>query len=348
MQQISHCIDTLALEETLVVSIADSLYSTQACRELVSKKPNWVHLFRLNSTRNLYATVQSTESSVGNKKRYGARMKLNDAATHAIADEVVEHTILTPKGKRLTASIKRFNNRLLRGSRQFKGYEHPLTVLQVTLHDEHGNPVYKHPLWLGIAGNRRHEITGTEAYEYYKGRYDIEHFFRFGKDKLLLDAYQTPDVSHESAWWRLTSLSYVQLYLSRKSVRLLPKKWERYLPSYQSDTGHATVATPSQTQRGFSEVLNAIGTPAKPCVPRGNPKGRAAGEMQTKRQRHATIFKTQRKEKTGKNSIISDSEKSSNNSVPQKIGQLVSRVKTRLEKMDCTPKTFYELLLTAT
>ena len=31
---------------------------------------------------------------------------------------------------------------------------------------------------------------------------------------------------------------------------------------------------PSQTQRSFANILEMIGTPAKPSIPRGNPKGR--------------------------------------------------------------------------
>ena len=50
----------------------------------------------------------------------------------------------------------------------------------------------------------------------------------------MLDAYQTPEPEHEEDWWRVSSLAYLQLYLARMSVPLLPKKWERYLPSYKN------------------------------------------------------------------------------------------------------------------
>ncbi len=35
-------------------------------------------------------------------------------------------------------------------------------------------------------------------------RYDMEHLFRFGKQKLLMTAYSTPDVEHEENWFKLT------------------------------------------------------------------------------------------------------------------------------------------------
>ena len=77
---------------------------------------------------------------------------------------------------------------------------------------------------------------------------------------MLLDAYQTPEPEHEEDWWKVSSLGYLQLYLARMSVPLLPKKWERYLPSYKnkSKSSIVDIATPAQTQRGFSEVLSKV------------------------------------------------------------------------------------------
>lgn len=106
MSQIKDCIQTLGLQDKLVVSIGDSLYSTQACRQTISEHANWVHLFRLNSTRNLYAKAESSEHTKGNIRRYGHVMKLNQADTHPKADEVFRSTIVTSKGKTHTLSIK--------------------------------------------------------------------------------------------------------------------------------------------------------------------------------------------------------------------------------------------------
>ena len=46
-------------------------------------------------------------------------------------------------------------------------------------------------------GERRIELSLLDIYEAYLQRYDLEHFFRFGKQKLLLDKFQTPDDQHE-------------------------------------------------------------------------------------------------------------------------------------------------------
>ena len=118
-----------------------------------------------------------------------------------------------------------------------------------------------------------------------------------------------------------TSLAYTQLYFARDTVSLLPKKWERYLPSYKiSDTQEKIVATPSQTQRAFSTVLDHVGTPASPCVARGKPKGRQHGEKQTKRAKQAIVFKSEKKKKSAKKIMSLGSEK---------IAVLVKKVKSQ-------------------
>ncbi|WP_423062300.1 transposase [Candidiatus Paracoxiella cheracis] len=341
MQQINRCIADLALTHKLVVSVADSKYGTEACRKLVSENPNWVHLFRFNSTRNVFAPASIEDNTSGSIKRYGDAMKLNDSTTHRESDEIVQQPITTRSGKTYQLEIKIWRDQLLRGSKQFKGYEHPVTVVQLVAVDANGKSLYKNPLWLGLAGERRNEITALEAYHYYDRRYDIEHYFRFGKDKLLFDRYQTPDVKHEEDWWRMTALAYTQLYLARNLAPILPKKWERYLPSFQVDNEKPSItATPSQTQRGFSTVLDTVGTPANLCKPRGNPQGRTKGDTQGKRTRHPAIFKNS----NSKIKTIQRTEEKTQNSDPEKIEDLIGIVKSWLDKINFTPEKFYELL----
>ena len=99
-----------------------------------------------------------------------------------------------------------------------------MTVARISAYDPNGKMVYQHPLWIAALGKRRDEISAFEIFDYYLSRYDIEHFFRFGKEKLLLDDFQTFDTEHEEDWWRFATLTYTQLYLTRKLVALLPKQ----------------------------------------------------------------------------------------------------------------------------
>ena len=220
-----------------------------------------------------------------------------------------------------------------------------MNLYQITLLDAAGTPLHNKPMWLALSGQRRHELGAKEVFEYYRLRYDIEHFFRFGKDKLLMAAYQTPETKHEEVWWNLVSASYVQLYWARDAVPLLPKKWERYLPCYQySEKPATTLATPSQTQRAFSLVLEQVGTPAKPCIARGKPKGRKRGETQTPRKTHPIVFKTKNTLKSNENCSNSACEKQGKNSDQKTIEKLAKSVQTQLEKLGCGIDEFHQLL----
>jgi len=71
MQQIVNCINELGLQDQLSISIADSLYGTKTCRMTASTEKNLVHLFRLNSKRNLFCPPKDTGHKQGRKKEFG-------------------------------------------------------------------------------------------------------------------------------------------------------------------------------------------------------------------------------------------------------------------------------------
>ena len=52
--------------------------------------------------------------------------------------------------------------------------------LEMSVKDNDGALVFKRPLWIGIIGARKDEVSSEMAYNTYLNRYDIEHFFRFG------------------------------------------------------------------------------------------------------------------------------------------------------------------------
>jgi len=145
---------------------------------------------------------------------------------------------------------------------------------------------FKRPIWLIVMGQRRTELALKDIWQAYSQRYDLEHFIRFGKQRLLLTQYQTPDTEHEENWWQLVQLAYVQLYLARELANKLPRPWERYQPVRPGG-----VASPSQTQRDFGRIIRQFGTPAKPPKPRGNPSGRAKGARPTPRSRPRVVRK---------------------------------------------------------
>lgn len=53
----------------------------------------------------------------------------------------------------------------------------PLNFIQVKVLDASGNRKYNRDLWLCVSGQQKDKISGKEVYEYYRQRFDIEHFF---------------------------------------------------------------------------------------------------------------------------------------------------------------------------
>ena len=64
MAQVAECIATLNLTDELNLSIGDSLYGTEVCRQTVDQQPNWLHLFRINQNRNLYTQPEPSQFDV--------------------------------------------------------------------------------------------------------------------------------------------------------------------------------------------------------------------------------------------------------------------------------------------
>ena len=101
------------------------------------------------------------------------------------------------------------------GLKEERTHEHPFDLLKVTVTDKSGKPVYRRPLWLIIVGTRRREVSSKDAHIAYGRRYDIEHFFRFGKQRLLLVNSQTCETHHEESWHWIGLLAYNMLYHAR-------------------------------------------------------------------------------------------------------------------------------------
>ena len=166
--------------------------------------------------------------------------------------------------------------------------DYPLRLLRVRVYKESGEPLFKRPLWLTAAGKRRKELSLHDIFNSYRQRFDIEHFFKFGKARLLMDKIQTPDVRHEEAWWQVVMIAYAQLYLVRSLANSLPNPWERYSPSFKA---FCAIKQPTQVQKDFERIIRWIGTPAQPPKPRKNAPGRQLGDLQIKRTRHPIVKK---------------------------------------------------------
>jgi hypothetical protein len=290
--------ETLPFAEELNVLVGDSDYSSVLFLGPTAAYENLVTLSRAANNRVFYRQPEpwpaDHKPGKGHPTWYGEPFRLKEPATWGEPDETLITTYTTRRGKTYTLHLEGWHDLLMRGKRDLPMHKHPFTLVRARLLDDEGQPVFKRPLWLMALGERRHELSLLDMWDAYEQRVDLEHFFRFGKQKLLLDDYQTPVVEHEENWWQLVQLAYMQLYLARDLAEALPRPWEKHLLK----AAQSAIASPAIVLRAFARIISQIGTPAKAPKPRGKSPGRAKGQKPGLRKRQPVI----KKAKTGRKS----------------------------------------------
>lgn len=280
--------DQMPFHRQLSVHVADSAYSAVEHLGRVGHLPNLVTVTRAAENRVFYRQSPPPEGGrpQGHPTWYGAPFNLKDPSTWGTPDATAETTFTTKKGRTYRVQLQGWHNLLMRGRRDLPMHRYPFTLVRAVVLDEQGLPVFKRALWLIVMGARRGELSLVEAWEAYGQRYDLEHYFRFGKQRLLMAAFQTPDVKHEENWLQIVQLAGVQLWLGRELAGPHLRPWERYLPQRASGS-----ASPSQVQRDWGGIIRQIGTPARPPKRRGKSPGRTKGTRLTRRSRRAVVKK---------------------------------------------------------
>lgn len=98
-------------------------------------------------------------------------------------------------------------------------------------------------------------------------RFSEEHGFRFWKQDLLWTAVHVRTPEQFERWSWLVAIVMTQLYLARDLGLATLRPWER----------KDRPITPAQVRRAMPVILRLLGTPARPCRPRGVSPGRALG-----------------------------------------------------------------------
>jgi hypothetical protein len=285
--------DGFADANRLCVCVADSTLGAVTFLGQVQSHQNLVTIARTRSNRVFYRRPKKRKNKRGHPIWYGDRFDLKDDATWAAPDAVDSIETVTKRGRKLTIELQGWDNLLMRGTRDYPMHKSPFTLIRIVVTDENGTPVFKRPMWLTVIGERRDQLSLVEVWRAYRQRVDVEHFFRFGKQRLLTSAYQTPDVEHEQNWWQITQLAYLQLFVARELAVALPRPWERYLPAFS-----AQEVSSSMVMRDFLRIIGTI--EPKPAFPKGRGKspGRAKGERPKPRERQKVIRKSKKRVKS--------------------------------------------------
>jgi len=282
---------TLPFHDQLCVEVADSKYSKPAYLHAHRQHANLVTIVRVASNRTFYRQIQDHHlpSAAGHPQWYGARFSLGDPSTWPVADSHARTQHVSRRGKHYRVEIHTWRNCLMRGQRKpevLPMHDYPFTLVRIVFYDQAGQAAFRRPLWLIVVGQRRHELNAFDIHHAYARRYDMEHFFRFGKQHLSLSDFQTPESEREEAWWQLVHIAYAQLWLARDLVVALPRPWERNLGAIK-----ARQISPTLVQRDFARIIRQIGTPAQPPKPRGISAGRRKGVRLPPRPRQKVVVK---------------------------------------------------------
>ncbi len=284
----------LPFGQELCVEVGDTSYSKPAYLHAHRHHANLVTIARGKGNRTFYQQyVPPAEElrGAGHPTWYGEVFSLSDPASWHEPDESHTQWETSQRGKRSRVEIQAWHNLLMRGQHEpvrLPMHRYPFTLVRIVRYDEQGQPLDKHPLWLLVMGDRRHELTLFHIYQAYSKRFDIEHFFRFGKQKLVLTGFQTPEVAREENWWELVHIAYAQLWMARHLACHLPRPWERNLPAFKQ-----RLASPATVQRDFGRIIRQLGTPAHPPKPRGISPGRPPGTKLPPRPRQKVVVKSQ-------------------------------------------------------
>jgi len=279
----------LPFQDQLCVEVVDSGYSKPGYLEANRPKPNLVTIARARNTRRFYRQGAADNAGAGHPTWYGDPFSLQDPTTWPAPEATATTSLVSLSGKTYRVEIQAWDNLLMRGERQPKilpMHRYPFTLVRVRLYNEQAELAFQRPLWLIVMGQRRSELSLLAIFQAYQRRYDVEHFFRFGKQRLLLDRYQTPDTDHEEKWWLLVHLAYLQLWIAHPVAQAVPRPWE---PPRPAEPGQPLTAT--QVQRDFARIIRQFGTPAAAPKRRGNSPGRPKGRVLPRRPRPAVVYK---------------------------------------------------------
>lgn len=294
----------------LVVNTLDSNYSSPEYIAGTHDQKNLVNISRLPSNRNVWKQLtkaevkerrQENDDNRGADCVYGEKFKLSEVDEWGEKNRttsLIYGTVLS-KGRKVLVHVEIWEDMMLRSKRGHNMKDKPFRLVRVRLLDaESEKPIFKKSMWLSVWGKRRKELDAEEISWAYRNRYDIEHFFRFGKQRLLLDKFQTPDEEHLQNWMEVVSLAYWLLFVGKDEAVHSCRKWQQYDKNHKARIEHQLNVTPSQVQMQMTGII--LGFDQNPFLPKVKikGKGRAKGYKCPKRKRYPVLKKPKKKVKT--------------------------------------------------
>jgi hypothetical protein len=309
-------------KDVFSVAVLDRKYGNAAYLSNVYQYKNLINIVRHRSGSKVYAKMIENQAG-GNgaptqygdcyylisqdrvskgKNLYGDYEKEQKSIFQVAADEVVIENTKTSKGKEIRVEIHRWNDLKIRTKDANIMKDKPLDLCCVKVFEIQSNKnLFKEELWFTINGQRKSEIPTKEAYLSYRKRYGIESFFRFNKQNLFFQDYQTPVTQHFDNWRIIAQIAVYMLFIAQKDMTNRPKKWQKYLKiNKEIDQNAQHNLSMAQAYHSAEELFLTLDKKQFAPKTSNKPHGRREGEIQTKRTKFAILKKTKKKKIRGK------------------------------------------------
>lgn len=263
--------------------VGDGYYGSQAFVKLCAPIDCDV-LVRVAKNRVLYRDPpQQLSPESGPRKRghpvwHGCPFRLNDPTTHGAPDQSWEG--LDANGHKVEAAC--WHNLHFKGARQ-----HKVCVIRVIRHGAADTKRDPRQSWFLSWG--RNPAAAEEVFRVYRLRYSLEHGYRFCKQDLLWEEPRLRTPEQFSLWTDIVSLVRNELFLAKDLAQAQRQPWE----------SKSRKSTPEQVRRAMGRIIKELGTPARPCRPRGYSPGWPVGRARKPAQTYTVIYKAAQKTHQG-------------------------------------------------
>lgn len=266
--------------------------------------------YYLQAQTGLHTTTNGKTKEISSKMRT-AIYDLPFTESHRIEET-------TSRGRALTIEIRLWQNMMIRAKDGNNMKDKPFNLIGIQVVDaQTGELVFQKPMFIGVFGEPKEQITALEGYQYYRQRYDIEGHNRFSKQRLLFDKYQTPNVQTLDNWTLLVACAYWLLFVAADDVEVNPKPWEKYLPKVkellkqkeeqkdnnadQKEQENKPKLSVAQTQKAAAQLFYTFDRKAFKPKSVKNGKGRKTGDKQPPKKAFKVVKKSDFDNKTRKN-----------------------------------------------
>jgi DDE superfamily endonuclease len=258
--------------------LGDGYYGSAVFLALVSDLP-CDFLIRLAKNRVLYREPPEEAPRRGHPTWHGERFACHDPKTHAEPDASWEGE--DKNGKQIEVACWHHLHFA-------KARNAVVSVVRVTRHTAADTKRDPKVSWFVFRGQSVPALPSVSPL--YGRRYRAEHGYRVDKQDLLWETPRLRTPEQFQHWTDVVACVRNQLVLARPLTGALRQAWE----SRHRDP------TPQQVRRCMGRIIAALGTPARPCQPRGYSPGWTPGRLRTPAPTYPVVYKAAEKPPKGR------------------------------------------------